>query len=331
MSSRARITATRTGLPGDGDVGVGLGGVVQAAVELDPEEREAAADELPNQGGALADPRREDERVEAARGDRHRGHRLRDAVREHAERERGVLVPSGGPGPELPHMRGAREAGEAGLVVQRVIEPVRVEGPGMEEVQQRSGVDGARARRHGHALQRAEAHRRVDGAAVANGGHRAAAAQMADDEPGRRDALCGPLHGEAVEAVPADAPLLAPSPRDGVGGGLGRDARVEGRVEDGDLRDGAERLGRLVDPADRGRVVERRNLHEPADGGANLAVDHDGVAEARAAVDDAVRDPVERGRVDPGQRAHRLARLVLRHQRQLQARRAGVDDEDPPH
>ena len=95
-----------------------------------------------------------------------------------------------------------------------------------QEVDERARVDRAGARGHRHAFERAEAHRRVDRAAVADRGHRAAAAEVADDEARRArehlGALDGPLHGEPVEAVAADAPVLAPAARDGVGRRLRR-------------------------------------------------------------------------------------------------------------
>ena len=60
------------------------------------------------------------------------------------------------------------EAEQAGAVVERVVELVGRDAGG-EQVQQQPRVERARARRHRHAVQRREAHRRVDRAPVEHG------------------------------------------------------------------------------------------------------------------------------------------------------------------
>ena len=113
------------------------------------------------------------------------------------------------------------------------------------------GVDRPGARRHRHALERAEAHRRVDRAPVAHGRHRAAAAEVADHEPPDAHLLGRPLHREPVEPVAADAPLVAPARRERVRRRLLGHRAVERRVEDGDVRHVREHLHRLVDRVER--------------------------------------------------------------------------------
>ena len=90
-----------------------------------------------------------------------------DAVREDVERElrrrlrRALEL--------LDARRLAGEPEQAGLRLERVLDLLDAELPGAQEVQHDLGVDRARARRHRHAFERAEAHRRVDRAAVAHG------------------------------------------------------------------------------------------------------------------------------------------------------------------
>jgi hypothetical protein len=70
--------------------------------------------------------------------------------------------------------------------------------------------------------------------------------------------------------------------------------------------------------------VQRRERRELADPPDDLVVDHRGLAEDTAAVDDAVPDRVclDLERLD------RRSAPVGVDERELQARRAGVDDED---
>ena len=174
----------------------------------------------------------------------------------------------------------------------------------------------------------AEAHRRVDRAAAADRGDRAAAAEMADDEPRDGTRSDGPLHGEAVEAVAADAPVLAPAARDRVGRGPGRDRRVEGRVEDGDLRERRQRAPRGLDRRRRrarcgtarapsARAAPPRPRRRPAPARGTLP-----------AVDDPVRDD-RRVAGSVFERGEPL-RAVAPDDVQLQAGRARVHDDREP-
>ena len=100
---------------------------------------------------------------------------------------------------------------------------------------------------------------------------------------------------------------------------------MKGRVEDGHVRNVRERGTRLLDGCKRRTVVQRRQLGHGGELALDRVVDHDRLAEALAAVDDAVRDGPDPGRHGL-QRLDRLGRVVLADHRQLQARRAGVDD-----
>ena len=91
---------------------------------------------------------------------RHRADGHRDAIRVDVEREVA----------DLAHVAAAAaERFHPGFEVQLVVER-RVDAALSQQVDERAGVDRAGARRHRDALERAEAHRRVDGAPVANGG-----------------------------------------------------------------------------------------------------------------------------------------------------------------
>ncbi len=96
-----------------------------------------------------------------------------------------------------------------------------------------------------------------------------------------------------MEAVPPDPELLAQAPRQRVRRGFRRQRRVEGRVEDGDVGDAGKRASGLRDCLDRRAVVERCELGERRELALEGVVDDHGVAQARAAVDDPVRDGVD--------------------------------------
>jgi hypothetical protein len=72
---------------------------------------------------------------------------------------------------------------------------------------------------------------------------------VADDQALGVDAVGDRLDGETMEAVAPDPPLLPPRPRDRVGRGLYGDRTVEGRVEDGDVRNVGKGGPRVADPA----------------------------------------------------------------------------------
>ena len=106
---------------------------------------------------------------------------------------------------------------------------------------------------------------------------------------------------------------------------------MEGGVEDGDLRRiGQEPLAE-GDAREGGCVVERRERLEGCDACPHVCIDDDGLPEPIAAVDDAVCDRVDLDRVDVLEHLDRPARAVRGDEVELEARRAGVDDEDRAH
>jgi hypothetical protein len=101
---------------------------------------------------------------------------------------------------------------------------------------------------------------------------------------------------------------------------------VEGAVEDRNVRDSGQCVARLVDRGEGRGVVQRRQLRQRVELAPNRIVDHHRLPETRTAVNDPVRDRVDRRSVS--ERRDRLCGVVLLDHRELHARRARVDDED---
>ena len=150
---------------------------------------------------------------------------------------------------------------------------------------------------------------------------------MADDEPLDPNAFGYPLDREPVEAEAPDTQVLAEATWQRVRRRNLRDGRVKGRVEDRDVRAIRQKPPRVGDRRQGGRVVERRQLDQLFQPPGNRVVDDRGLSELGPAVDDAVRDGGDVARsFREGRNA--LGRAVRRDERELQARRARVDDED---
>src|SRR5438105_12172012 len=99
------------------------------------------------------------------------------------------------------------------------IEQLRLGQTGMPcQVEERARTQVTRPRRHYKALERREPHRRGDRPAVAHGSQRGSGAQMTGHNPEASASTLQQLGGtprgvgvrETVEAVPPDAPALAP-------------------------------------------------------------------------------------------------------------------------
>ena len=213
------------------------------------------------------------------------------------------------------------------FALQRVLDLLRRARAAAQQVEDRAGVQRARARRHRHAFERAESHRRIHGATVPDGAHRAAAAEMADHQARDPHLLAGPLQREAVKAVAADVPVGAPALGHGVHRGLLGHGRVELGIEDGDLRQPGQGGARLLDRLQRRGVVQRREIDQRVQGRQRAVVQEHGRAEARTSVHDAVPhgDDVARRLAERGERP---AALGFVDRRELEAGRAGVDDQD---
>ena len=142
---------------------------------------------------------------------------------------------------------------------------------------------------------------------------------MADDHPGRVDALDDRLHGEPVETESRDRAQLS---GERVAAGLLRDRAVEGGVGDRHLGDIGERRAGAGERGERGPVVEWGDRGALLDAGEDLVVDNGRVDRSAAEVDDPMADCVCGDEV-----VDRRGRLSL-DERELEAGRAGVDDED---
>ena len=130
-----------------------------------------------------------------------------------------------------------------------------------------------------------------------------------------------------MKPVAANAPFLPPASRDGVGACLQWDGRVERGVEDGHMRNGGERSAGLVDCPQGRRVVQGCERRQLLDGGRHLHGEQDRLPEPLSAVHDAMSDSTDALR-QRGEACNGLGALLGVHHRQLQARRARVDDQD---
>ena len=143
---------------------------------------------------------------------------------------------------------------------------------------------------------------------------------------------------EAVEAEAPQAEALAPFARQGVGRGRRGQRRVKRRVEARDRGHAGQGAADGGDAGQGGGLVQGCELGELAQRGDHVVVDERRVAEARAAVHDAVAHGVRRRQsVEHGLERRAVGRrqvvfgleLVGRpEQAQLEAAGARVDDED---
>ena len=157
------------------------------------------------------------------------------------------------------------------------------------DVGQDARIEGAGPRSHHQAVQGAEAHGHGDGGIAADGRRRAAAAEVAvdDPQPGRiaTEDLGRPTGtvsvADAVKTEAADAPIGIPGVGQGIDVRPGRKLREEGRIEDRHLprlrqcglRRGDGRQGR--------RIVQRGQVGPAGDALPHGAVDQHAFAKSR--------------------------------------------------
>ena len=163
----------------------------------------------------------------------------------------------------------------------------------------------------------------------------------------RQQLGCAPCHPgmrEAVEAIAAQPPALAPLRRQRVGRRGRRERRVKGRVEAGDGRqlreqpgDGIERGQRLglvqggeIDELAQVRLDGRVDPHRARDSARRHARCDGRSRRPRPAASRARRAARHRPPLPavPGAPARRVRVVLPVEQRQLEAARAGVDDQD---
>ena len=147
-----------------------------------------------------------------------------------------------------------------------------------------------------------------------------------------------PVEAEAAERVP-----VAPLARQGVGRRGGRHVAVECRVEARHRRHVRKHGGHGGHRVEGGRLVQRRQRCELAQGLEDGGIEAHRPGEPRAAVDHTVRDRVGAAQaverlaellgIGPPRRGGQLGvpeeRVVVAEEAQLERARAGVDREDP--
>ena len=145
--------------------------------------RQAGEDALAQVRRVLADTRRHDHRVGARHGRVVAADGLLHLVNVHVDGQLRVFVAGRGRVEHIAHIAAlARDAQDAALLVQDFVHLVERLALAAHDVRDDRGVDRTRARAHHQALERREAHGRVDGLAVVHGRDRTAVAQMARDE-----------------------------------------------------------------------------------------------------------------------------------------------------
>jgi hypothetical protein len=103
---------------------------------------------------------------------------------------------------------------------------------------------------------------------------------------------------------------------------------MESRVEDGDVWDARKGATRLLDRDEGRSVVKGRKGAQRLDRAGDLVIDQRGLVEARSAVDDTVADGSRACSGDLAEGADGCRRAVRVDERELEARRACVDDEN---
>ena len=196
--------------------------------------------------------------------------------------------------------RDARHAEHAAFAVEDGVHLVETDALATHDVGDNGRIDGAGTRTHHQALERREAHRRVDGLAVVHGRDGSAVAQMTGDEaevPERASEQVRGLLGRvavarAVRTIAANAIVLVIAHGKWVHVRLGRHRRVKCGVEDGDLWCVGHELAHHVDAGIGRWVVQRRQLLDARELFAHVIIDERRLAEVLASGYDAVADRI---------------------------------------
>src|SRR5437773_10096415 len=180
---------------------------VPLGIEADAEVLEAGTRFQAHWRGVLADPAREDERVDPAQDRGERADVLAELMAEELDRLGGRRLTLAD-GQQRLHVRAdSGNAEEAGLVIDEALERRDIVALVGEEVDKHARVEVPAPRAHHEAAGRRESHRRIDGDAIAYRGHARAVAEMRDDraaERRRADRRDHVLVRQAVEAVAPD-------------------------------------------------------------------------------------------------------------------------------
>ena len=159
----------------------GIGGRIEHAAEPGKPLHDGGA----HRGRVLADAGREHEGVETAERRRQQAGLQADAVDEIVEREARARICA-----RLEFAHVVADAGQAlqsALVIEQVLHLLGAHLLFPDQVEHHAGIDLAGPRAHRQPVERREAHRALDAAAVRKRAHRSAAAEMRDDHPAGRD------------------------------------------------------------------------------------------------------------------------------------------------
>src|SRR5699024_10193246 len=207
-----------------------LGGAVLVGVDAHAQPVHVVADLGTDDVVVLADAAGKDDGVHAAHGGDVAAHHFLDLVGQHINGQLGAVVALAGGLFDVAHIAGnARDAQQAGLLVQDLVQLVAGDVQGILQVVDHRGVQIAAAGAHHQAGQRGHAHGGIHHAALVHGGDGRAVAQVAGDQLQAGDGLLqvlGRLAADvlvagAVEAVAADAVLFIVLVRDDVHRRLG--------------------------------------------------------------------------------------------------------------
>ncbi len=202
------------------------------------------------------------------------------------------------------------DAEKAGLLVQCLVHLLGGHASLAHDVEGDGRVAVSRPGSHDKALERGEAHRGVEGAAVLDGVDRRAVPDVGDDEVRLEGILAeedgGALgrveEGRSVEAVPAHGEFLVPFVGQGVEVAFGGHGLMPGCVDDRGMGNvGKDGLCRL-DSHDVCRVVQGAEILDFPEGVDHLLGHEDRFGELAAAVQDAMPDRLDDVHVldDPG-------------------------------
>ena len=147
-------------------------------VEAETQELEALADAFTDGGGVVANPGREEQRVDPAERGDERAHGLPREVAEQGERVGGAwiarLLPE-----QVAHVAAEpRHAEESGLMIDEPVQRRSLHALRFEEMQEHARIQIARSPAHHDPAGRREAHGRVDAHTLANGGEAGSVPQV---------------------------------------------------------------------------------------------------------------------------------------------------------
>ena len=276
----------------------GTGRGVASRVEAHPVTLQAGAHPRADLRVVLPDPGGEHDRVDPAEGRRVGPEVAADPIAEDVQRLGRVGVPVRDPAPDLPHVAGSGQPGQAALLGQQGLDLLEVQARLAVQVEHHGRVDVAAAGAHDQPGQRGQAHRGVDAPAAVDGGRAGPVAQVQGDQCellDRAAEVLGRPPGDvlvrgAVEAEPPDPVAVGQRPGQRVPVGAGRHGPVERGVEHRDLRQcGVQPAGDL-DAQRVGRIVQRGQRGQLADRGQHAVVDQHRSVEPGAAVHHPVPD-----------------------------------------